>query len=358
MKLKYIANCLILIGQGTVLADGSIRPAMTRREGGMTFPVDNIANAAPVAARKVKNTRYKKTMKVIWAHRQYYILLLPAIVYACIFNYVPLYGLQIAFKDFYGSLGIAGSPWVGLRHFADFFNGFYFWRIFANTLILSVYSLAVNFPIPIILALMLNELKNERYQKFVQTALYAPHFISTVVMVGIIHTMLSPSIGVANTLLETLGMERVYFMAQPDYFRSIYVFSGTWQEMGWSAVIYIAALSGVSAELHEAARIDGASRLQRIWHINLPTIQPTIVILLILAVGRMVSVGYEKIYLLQNTVNVNVSEVIATYVYKRGILNNKLSFSTAVGLFNNVINLILLVSANFFARRVNGESLF
>jgi len=296
--------------------------------------------------------------KRLWAHRQYYLLLVPAFVYICVFNYAPLYGLQIAFKEYYGSKGIFGSPWVGFRHFTDFFNGYYFTRTLSNTLILSVYSMALGFPIPIALALMLNELKNEKFKKFTQTVLYAPHFISIVVMVGILHTMLSPSIGVVNTLLEALGRERVYFMAQPGLFRTIYVFSGVWQQMGWSAVIYIAALSGIDPALHESARIDGASRFQRIVHINLPGIQTTVVLLLILSIGGLINVGYEKVYLMQNTLNTEVSEIISTFVYKRGILNNKLSFSTAVGLFNSMVNLALLTAANFTARRISGESLF
>jgi putative aldouronate transport system permease protein len=303
-------------------------------------------------------TGFAATRRRIWAHRQYYLLLLPAFAYVCIFNYAPLYGLQIAFKDFYGSLGIWGSPWVGLKNFNDFFSGFYFWRTLSNTVIISVYSLVVKFPLPIILALMINELKRGRYKKFVQTALYAPHFISVVVMVGILHTMLSPSIGVVNTVLEALGHERVYFMALPNLFRGIYVLSDAWQEMGWTAVIYIAALSGVDPELHESARIDGASRLQRIVHINLPCISVTIVLMLILSVGNLVNVGYEKIYLMQNMVNTEVSEVINTLVYKRGIVNNKLSFSAAVGFFNNAVNLILLFAANFVAGRLSKESLF
>jgi putative aldouronate transport system permease protein len=299
----------------------------------------------------------------IWAHRHYYLLLLPAFAYICLFSYAPLYGLQIAFKDFYGSLGILGSPWVGLKHFSDFFNGFYFWRTFGNTIILSALTLAVNFPVPIVLALMLNELKSERYKKFAQTALYAPHFISTVVLVGIMHTIFSPSIGVVNTVLEALGHERVYFMALPKLFRGIYVISGAWQEMGWSAIIYIAALAGVDPALHESARMDGATRVQRIIHINLPCISTTIVMLLIISIVNLInsshaSAGFEKIFLMQNEVNLEVSEVISTLVYKRGIINNRMSYSAAVGLFNNVVNLALLLSANFIAGRLNGDSLF
>jgi putative aldouronate transport system permease protein len=279
------------------------------------------------------------------------------VVYVIIFSYVPIYGLQIAFKDYKAALGILKSPWAGFKHFIDFARGYYFWRLIGNTLAISVYQLIVGFPIPIILALMLNEVKG-RLKNVLQTIFYAPHFISLVVLVGIINTMFSPSIGIVNTLLENLGMERIYFLALPTTFRHFYVWSGVWQQMGWNAVIYLAALSGVDPELHEASRIDGASLFQRIKYINLPSIQPTIVILFILAIGSIASVGYEKVYLLQNDLNVDVSEVISTYVYKRGILNNNYSFSAAVGMFNNVVNLLMLLLANGISRKVNDTSLF
>lgn len=295
--------------------------------------------------------------KRIWKYRQYYLLLLPALIYVIIFNYGPLYGVQIAFKDFKGSLGITGSRWVGFRHFKDFFRGYYFWDLIKNTLILSVYSLLVSFPIPIIVALILNE-TGDKLKRFSQTVLYAPHFISTVVLVGIIGTMFSPSIGVVNTVLEALGMERYYFLGEPAAFRHLYVWSGVWQNMGWNAIIYIAALSGVDPNLHEAAAIDGATRIQRIRHINLPAIMPTIIIMLIMSVGSIASVGYEKVFLLQNDLNVDVSEVISTYVYKRGIVSANYSFSTAVGLFNNVVNVIMLMIANAISRKFSETSLF
>ena len=293
----------------------------------------------------------------IWKHRAFYLLLLPAVAYVILFCYTPMYGLQIAFKDYKGALGIAGSRWVGLKHFRSFFNSYNFLQLLRNTLALSLYSLAAGFPLPILLALLLNETKS-RFKRFSQTVLYAPHFISMVVMVGMLNTLFSPSMGVINTLREALGMERYYYMAQPSAFRHLYVWSGVWQNIGWDAVIYLAALSAVDPSLHEAAMIDGASRIQRITHINLPTILPTIVILFIMAVGRVASVGYEKVYLLQNDLNVDVSEVISTYVYKRCVLNSNYSFSTAVGLFNNVVNIALLLMANFISRRLGETSLF
>ncbi|MDR0877568.1 MAG: ABC transporter permease subunit [Treponema sp.] len=290
-------------------------------------------------------------------YRSYYIFLVPAVVYVAIFDYAPMYGIQIAFKDYKAALGFSGSPWVGFKHIVDFYNGYYFWRLIRNTLIISVYSLLAGFPIPILLAIMLNQL-NGKVKGFIQTVFYAPHFISLVVLVGIMYTMFSPSIGVVNTILEAMGHERVYFMAEPSLFRHFYVWSGVWQQMGWSAIIYLAALSGVDPELHEAAKIDGASLWQRIIYIELPTIQPTIIILLILRIGGLASVGYEKVYLLQNSLNIDVSEVISTYVYKRGIINNNFSFSAAVGLFNNVVNVIMLALANSLSRKVNETSLF
>jgi len=299
----------------------------------------------------------KKLIDRIWKHRDYYLMLLPAVVYVIIFCYLPMYGLQIAFKDYRVSLGFAGSRWVGFQHFINFFNGFNFKSLLSNTLLLSLYNLVVGFPIPIIVALILNELKG-KYKSFVQTVLYAPHFISTVVLIGMVGLMFSVSNGAVNTLLSELGFEKIYFMGRPEYFRHLYVWSGVWQGMGWSAIIYIAALAGVDPGLHEAASIDGASRMQRIIHINIPCILPTIMITLILQIGKLLSVGHEKVYLLQNELNVDVSEVISTYVYKRGIINTNYSYSSAIGLFNNVINVILLILANQLSKRFAKSSLF
>ncbi len=301
-----------------------------------------------------------RTRKAIARNWEYYMLLIPALLYVIIFCYVPMYGVQIAFKDFRGSLGISGSRWVGFKHFVDFVTGFNFWTLVKNTFSLSLYSLLVTFPIPIILALILNEV-SPKLKRFAQTVLYAPHFISTVVLVGIMTVMFSKNSGVVNTVMEALGMERYYFMGEPDAFPHMYVWSSVWQNMGWNAIIYIAALSGVDQSLHEAAEMDGASRLQRIIHINLPCIMPTIIIMLIMAVGNIASLGFEKAYLLQNDLNVEVSEIISTYVYKRGLLSNSTinySYTTAIGLFNNVINVVMLLVANTISRKVSETSLF
>lgn len=293
----------------------------------------------------------------MWKSRDYYIMLLPAVLYVLLFCYAPMYGLQIAFKDYKVALGVAGSPWVGFQNFIDFFQSHYFITLLKNTLVLSLYTLIVGFPIPIVIALILNELHG-KFKKFTQTILYAPHFISLVVLVSILNAMLSPSQGVVNTILDMLGMERNYFMANPDYFRHFYVWSGVWQGMGWGAIIYLAALSGVDPALHEAADMDGATRIQKIIHINLPAIMPTIIIMLILRVGQIASVGYEKVYLMQNSMNIETAEIISTYVYKRGIINSNYSFSAAVGLFNNVVNVILVLIANRVSKKATDTSLF
>jgi len=313
---------------------------------------------------EVKNTKLKmeqppkKTLGArMWKYRQLYLLLLPALIYVVIFSYGPMYGIQIAFKNYKGALGIWKSPWVGFKHFKDFFGGYYFWDLLKNTLLLSVYNLVANFPIPIVVALILNE-TGPKLKKTAQTILYAPHFISTVVLCGLIVTLFSKESGVVNTVLEALGLERIYFMGEPGAFRHLFVWSGVWQQMGWNAIIYIAALSAVDPSLHEAAAIDGATRMQRIIHINLPTIMPTIIITLIMAVGNIASVAYEKAFLLQTNLNVDVSEIISTYVYKRGIVDASYSFSTAVGLFNNIINIIMLCIANTISRKVSETSLF
>lgn len=304
-----------------------------------------------------QHTGKKKLSTRIWKHRQYYLLILPAIIYVIVFNYFPMYGIQIAFKNYKMSLGIMASKWVGFKHFESFFNSYYFWTLLKNTLILSLYGLFVAFPMPIFISLILNELRG-RYKNVVQTILYAPHFISTVVLIGMVNIMFSPSTGVVNTIIEMLGGERIYFLGEPQYFRHLYVWSGIWQGLGWNAIIYLAALAGVDPELHEAAEIDGASRLQRIRYINLPCITPTIIIMLILRIGSIVSVGYEKAFLLQTELNLDVSELISTYVYKRGIVNTNYSFSTAVGLFNNIINVTLLLIANKISSKVSDTSLF
>lgn len=303
---------------------------------------------------------FRYTLKRFTRHWQLYLVLLIPVVLLIVFSYGPMYGVQIAFRDFKVRQGIMGSKWVGLKHFEKFISTHNFRRLITNTLTLSVYSLVAGFPIPIILALMLNECGNLRFKKFVQMITYAPHFISTVVMCSIILLVVtSGKNGMLNNLLQAFGAaERVDFITKPAYFAHIYVWSGIWQSMGYSSIIYIAALSGIDPTLHEAAVVDGASRLRRVWHIDLPGIAPTITILLILNVGSLMNVGYEKVLLLQNELNKSASDIIATYVYRVGLEDAKYSFSAAVGLFNSVVNTILLVTVNFITKKIGETSLF
>ena len=287
-----------------------------------------------------------------------YVIISPVLAYYLIFEYFPMYGVQIAFKNFVATKGIWGSPWVGFRHFERFFDSYYFWRLIKNTLGISLFQLAVGFPVPILLALMINEAKSKWFKKTVQTVTYAPHFLSTVVLVGMVVIFLSPQSGIVNQIIVLFGGQPISFMTEPSWFKTIYVTSGVWQQMGWSSIIYLAALAGIDPQLHEAAKVDGATRLQRIWHVNLPGIMPTIVVLLILNMGSIMGVGFEKIYLMQNDLTLESSEVISTYVYKSGIIQAQYSFSAAVGLFNSVINMILLVTVNYIARRLNETSLW
>ena len=314
------------------------------------------------AQAPAKRTEKQKKRHLIWkqmkANYFLYIFLLPATVYLGIFAYGPLYGIQIAFKDFYAFNGIVGSPWVGLKHFNTFFNSPRFSMLLGNTLTISVYSLLAGFPIPIILALLLNYTPRQGLKRFAQTVSYAPHFISIVVLAGMLNVFLSPKSGFINTLLGYIGVGPIFFMGSPAAFKHIYVWSGVWQSAGWSSIIYLAALSGVSPELHEAAIIDGANKLQRIAHIDIPTIMPTMVILLVMSFGSIMNVGYEKAFLLQNSLNMTSSEIISTYTYKVGLMEAKYSYSTAIGLFNNVINFTLLIIVNRIARVLSGSSLW
>lgn len=304
------------------------------------------------------NQQKKGLTHTVLRNWELYLFLLPAFAYFLIFHYFPMYGVQIAFKDFIARKGILGSTWVGLKHFHRFLNLYSAWTLVMNTLCLSLYTLLAGFPIPILLALVINELRSRKAQKFVQTVTYAPHFISTVVMVSMITMFLDASNGIVNKLIGYLGIGPYPFMTVAAWFPTIYVVSGVWQNLGWSAIIYFAALSGIDPELHEAAMIDGAGRLKRIWHINLPGILPTVTILLILSVGNIMSVGFEKVYLMQNALNTETSEIISTFVYKLGLQYNQYSYSSAIGLFNSAINFVLLVTVNFVTRRIGGTSLF
>jgi putative aldouronate transport system permease protein len=285
-----------------------------------------------------------------------YLLILPVIAYFIIFHYLPMYGVQIAFKDFMAVKGIGGSPWVGLKHFERFFNSYYAWRLIRNTVGLSLYQLVITFPVPIILALLINEVRNSKFKRVVQTVTYAPHFLSTVVMVGLILVFLSPKNGMINLIIVALGGEPIYFMSESGWFKSIYVFSEVWQNTGWASIIYLAALAGIDPQLYEAAVVDGASKIKRIIYITIPCLMPTAIILLILNFGHVMSIGFEKVFLMQNDLNLESSEVISTYVYKNGLVGAQYSFSAAIGLFNSVINLLIVV--NTISKRVSQTSLW
>ncbi len=287
-----------------------------------------------------------------------YLLLLPALIYALIFLYLPMVGVVIAFTDYSPTQGFFGSPWVGFKYFRKFFESYNFWDIFYNTVALSVYNLIATFPIPILFALLLNQMRIKSLKKIVQTASYAPYFISVVVMVGMMNVFLSPSSGIINVVIKMFGGTPVYFMGKPELFRPIYVWTNVWQTTGRSAIIYIAALTGVSMELHEAAMVDGANKLQRTIYIDIPGIIPTAVIMLILNLGQIMSIGFEKAYLMQNTLNITASEIISTYVYKIGLLGAQFSFSTAIGLFNSVINFVMVIAVNMIARKLSDTSLW
>ena len=305
----------------------------------------------------LKQKKRFKTLHVLRNRWQMYLLVLPAIVYLIIFNYMPMYGLQIAFRNFRTSKGITGSEWVGLKFFEKFVTLPICWELIRNTLSITLYSLCT-YPLPIIFALMLNEVRSTKFKKTLQMVSYAPHFISTVVLCSMLTLFLSESRGVLNTIIRMLGGTPKEFLSVSGYFPTIVVWSGVWQELGWNSIIYIAALAGVMPELIEAAKIDGASRLRIIWHINVPTILPTIVILLIMRCGSLLSLGFEKIYLLQNPLNMDSSRIIATYTYELGLLGGQFSFSAAIGLFNTICNVILLFIVNFIAQRLTETSLW
>ena len=305
----------------------------------------------------INNSFKQRFIRDFKLNRLLYIMMIPVILYYVVFHYAPMYGAIIAFKDFSPMKGIMGSDWVGLQHFRDFFSSYYFWRILGNTVLISVYSILFMFPAPIILALLINEVRNQTFKRVVQTFSYMPYFISLVVICGMI-TDFTNSNGVINSLFSWFGYDGAAMLQKPGLFRPIYILSEIWQKIGWESIIYIAALAGIDQEQYEAARIDGASRLKQMLHITLPGILPTITIMFILRMGNMLNVGFEKIILLYNPVTYETADVISSFVYRKGLLEFGWSYSSAVGLFNSVVNLILLISANYISRRVNKTSLW
>lgn len=292
-----------------------------------------------------------KQEKALW------LLVLPGIIWYLIFAYGPMYGLIISFKDFSPFKGIVKSPWVGFMWFQQFFDSQFFWRLIKNTLLLNIFNLLFSFPIPIILAFLLNEARHEWYKRLAQTISYLPHFVSTVIIVGMLVNFVSPT-GIVNNIITALGGKSIHFMVKPEWFRPLYIMTGIWQSAGWGSIIYLAALSGIDPQLYEAAIMDGANKIKQVWHISLPGILPTIIIMLILALGSILSVGYEKIILMYNSATYETADVINTYVYRRGVVAGEYSFGTAVGLFQSVINFVFIVSANKLSRKVSSVSLW
>ena len=310
------------------------------------------------AVREKKRLSFKDIIKNVRQNWIIYVMILPVLFYYIIFAYWPMYGVTLAFKDYHIKAGILRSPWIGFENFQRFFSAYNFKDLLRNTLGLSIYSTLVGFPIPILFALFLNYLRSTRLKKFIQTVSYAPHFISTVVICGMINVFCTPNTGAFNLLRGLIGLESINFLGKASLFKHIYVWSGIWQGMGWSAIIYISALAGVDFEMHEAAILDGATKLQRMRYIDIPSIAPTIIMLLILQLGGIMSVGFEKVFLLQNDLNRPSSSIISTYVYQVGMLERNYGYSTAIGLFNNVINVILLLTANTISKKALKESLF
>jgi putative aldouronate transport system permease protein len=302
-----------------------------------------------------------QTISSIKKHKLYYFLIIPGVVYFLVFHYGPMYGVIIAFKDispFDGLKGIFTAEWVGLKHFKNFINSYYFWDIIGNTLTISLYRLIFGFPAPIILALLINEVRHVAFKRTVQTISYLPHFISMVVLAGLVTTMLSTDGGFVNGLLQKLGHEPISFLTDTRYFRSVLVISAIWKEIGWNSIIYLAAIAGVDPQLYEAAKVDGAGRFRQIWHITLPGISHVIVILFILQVGHIMDAGFEQVFLLYSPPVYDVADIIDTYVYRKGLVEVQYSFAAAVGLFKSVIAVILVVGANYLAKKLDQEGIW
>lgn len=299
----------------------------------------------------------RRSIRKYW---QLYLILIPVILYYVLFKYNPMLGAQIAFRNFKFSMGIWDSPWVGLKHFDRFFASAQASTIIFNTLYLSFLSLLFSFPLPIVLALIVNEMRGKRAKKTLQTITYAPHFISTIVVIGMLTAMCSPSTGILNKLLMNLGIteDGLYLMGLGRYFRGMYVLSGVWQDCGWNAIIFISALAAIDPSLYEAAKVDGASRFQQLLHVTLPGILPTIIIMLILECGKVMNIGFEKVFAMQTDLNLNVSEVISTYTYKIGLQDLQYDYATAIGLFNSIVSFTMLVIVNGISRRVSDTSLW
>jgi len=299
--------------------------------------------------------RFKRAVARDW---QLWVLLLPALAFFIVFCYFPMYGVQIAFRDYKAAFGITGSKWVGLKHFKTFFNSYYCGRMFSNTILLNVYGLLFGFPIPILLAIMLNQLKSERFKGFTQTAIYVPHFISTVVLAGMVYLFFSPTNGIVNKLIASFGGEPIFFMLEEDWFRPLFVGSDIWQNAGWNTILYIATLTSIDPQLYEAATIDGATRWEKIKHIDIPHLIPIAIMMLILNCGSLLSSNTDKALLLQTAGNIKKSDIIGVYVYNTGLGKAQYSYTSAIGLCLNVINFAIIITVNAISRKVSEISLF
>ncbi len=299
-----------------------------------------------------------RVLRKLWKTRYVYLMLLPVVLYFALFKYWPMYWLLMALYDFKILRGFDGSKFVGAKHFVRFFDSTDFWMLLNNTLKINFSVLVFVFPVPILFALLLNEIRNPSFKKTIQTVSYLPYFISTMIVVTMLNTLLSPSMGIVNRIIKALGGEAVYFMGSEKYFRPVYILSAIWQNTGWSAIVYLCALTSIDPSLYEAAIVDGAGRLRQVWHITLPGIRSTIVIMFILQLGKIMNVGFEKVYLMQNDLNLGASEVISTYLYKTGIINANYSYSTAIGLFNSVINFAMILLSNTISRKAGDVSLW
>ena len=303
--------------------------------------------------------RQIETRRYIHKYWQLYAMMILPFIYFIVFKYIPMFGNVLAFRRYRPGLGVFGSEWVGLRYFKMFFKDPAFWRAFRNTIGLSLLNLVINFPIPIVFALLLNEIRNLFLKKAVQTISYMPRFISTVVVIAMMGEILSPSTGILNVILKkTFNMQPIYFMNEPEYFRILYVFTDTWQYMGWTAIIYLAAITGINEDLYEAAKIDGANKFQQIIYVTIPCILPTIMVMLILEIGRLLNLGFEKILLMYTPNNADVSDIIATLVYRTGLANQNYSYATAIGLFTGIIGVVLVASANTLSKRLTDEGIY
>lgn len=303
-------------------------------------------------------TAIKKLIKNIKRDRMLLLIILPGVIYFAVFCYGPMYGILMAFQDYNISKGVWGSPWVGLKHFKSLVDSVYFGRLVKNTFLLSIEQLIWSFPIPIAFALLLNEIRNKYFQRFAQTAAYLPHFVSVVVVVGIMKDLLASNGGVLTQFLSIFGVEPKNYFNMPEAFRTLYVGSGVWQEFGWNSIIYVAAIAGIDQEMYESAALDGAGRWKKLIHITLPSIAPTIILLLILNMGNMLNIGYEKVILMYNSATYSTADIFSTYVYRKGLLNAQYSFAAAVGLANSAVNVVILMLANFMAKKTTDTSIF